>query len=133
MKKILILIVTIAFASVIFSGCQAQSPKTSKEETKLTVGTVQKEIKNGMTQAEVATVLGSPNIVTSEEADKEVWIYDKMSSTVDYKKSDSYGTLILVGSGKESGILTSSQKTLTVIIKFEKGKVYEYKYHSSSF
>jgi len=126
-------IILLAIFPLLFLGCQNSSPEVTESKSALTVGTVQKEIKNGMTQANVASVLGSPNIVTKEEADIEVWIYDKMSSTVDYQNSSSFGSLILIGSSSENGRITNSQKTLTVIIKFKKGKVYEYKYHSSTF
>ena len=125
--------ITLGLTSIVLLGCQAQSPETPSKETKLTVGIVQKEIKKGMSQADVASVLGSPNIVTSEEENKETWVYDKISSRVDYQQSDAYGTLILVGISSTSGNTTTSQRTLTVIIKFNQGKVYDYKYHSSSF
>ncbi len=125
-------VILILLSILIFSGCQGNKLNTPKE-TKLTVGVVQKEIKNGMTQADVASVLGSPNIVTREQENKEIWIYDKISSTVDYAKSGQYGTLVLLGANSENGTVKSSQKTLTIIIKFEKGKVYEYKYNSTSF
>lgn len=126
-------LILLATLPLLFLGCQNSSPEVTESKSTLTVGTVQKEIKNGMTQADVASVLGSPNIVTKEEAEIEVWIYDKMSSTVDYKNSSSFGSLILIGSSSNNETTTSSQKTLTVIITFKKGKVYEYKYHSSSF
>jgi len=131
MKRITGVTFFLLLTSLLITGCGGStSPKPANT---LTVGTVQKEIKKGMTQADVASVLGSPNIVTREQEDIEVWIYDKISSTVDYENSNSYGTLILVGGNSGSGSSTASQKTLTVIIKFEKGKVYEFKYHSSRF
>jgi len=102
-------------------------------QTKLTVGVIQKEIKRGMSQEDVASALGSPNIVTSSSENQETWVYDKITSSVDYNQSQSYGTLILIGKSEKRGIATSSQKTLTVIIKFDKGVVNDFKYHSSSF
>lgn len=132
MKKTLYISIVLLI-SLLLLGCQNNSPKVKETESKLTVGIVQKEIKKGMSQADVASVLGSPNIVTKEDEYKEAWIYDKISSSIDYAKSSSYGTLILIGNNSSAGASTSSQKTLTIIIKFEKGKVYEYKYHASSF
>ena len=38
---------------------------------RLTVGTVQKEIRVGMSGADVASVLGSPNVVTTDEERRE--------------------------------------------------------------
>lgn len=47
---------------------------------RLTVGVVQKGIRVGMTGAEVIALLGSPNIVTTDEERREVWTYDKVST-----------------------------------------------------
>ena len=117
---------------------------------KLTVGTVQKEIRVGMSGADVAGVLGSPNIVTTDEQHRESWIYDKISTEKAYSTSSAgVSALILggapigaavagggLGGGYSSGAGASSttQKTLTVIIKFDKsGKVRDFAYHTSTF
>ena len=114
-----------------FTGCTSMDRSSSD---RLTVGTVQKEIHKGMDAASVAAALGSPNIVTSDENDGEVWIYDKISSNVRYSKSQGYGTLLLIGIGGEEGRSSSSQRTLTIIIKFNKyRKVKSFKYHTSRF
>jgi len=87
-----------------------------------------------MFAAEVAEVLGSPNIVTTDEERREVWIYDKISSEVSYSERGGYGTLILIGGGSSSGKKTTSQKTLTIIIKYdEEKKVRDFAYHTSRF
>lgn len=121
----------------IFTGCSKTNSTldnpSNKSETNLTVGVVQKEIKLGMTQADVASVLGSPNIVSSTEKDKETWIYDKISSNVSYKNSGGYATILIIGGEENQGTSSYSQKSLTVIIKFVKGKVNEFKYHTSRY
>lgn len=100
------------------------------DSQQLTVGTVQKEIRKGMTGAEVASVLGSPNIVSTDDEGNEVWIYDKISSSV--STSQSYGTLILIGGSSAKS--NTQQKTLTVIINFDSDKrVSDFKYHTSRF
>lgn len=112
----------------------------------LTVGTAQKEIRIGMSGGEVAAVLGSPNIVSSDEERREVWIYDKVSTEYAYSSSSSgIGTLILGWGGSvaggaggsvsnNSGASSRTQKTLTIIIKFDQeGKVRDFAYHSSKF
>lgn len=130
LKKSLLFI----FVSFLLVGCAQQNKNVEpSNKNNLTVGLVQKEIKSGMTQGEVAAVLGSPNIVSSTEKDNETWIYDKINSNVSYKKSESGIFLILVGAGSESGNASLSEKTLTVIIKFNKGKVHDIKYHTTSF
>ena len=57
------------------------------QEREMTVGTVQREITKGMSGAQVAEVLGSPNIVTTDEEGREVWVYDKISTDVTYSQS----------------------------------------------
>jgi len=98
-----------------------------------------------MSGAEVAAALGSPNIVSTDEERREVWIYDKVAT--DYVHSESSGgvsALILglgsvVGLGganadRSAGAASTSQRTLTVIIKFDNDKkVRDFAYHTSKF
>jgi len=101
---------------------------------RVTVGNVQREIKLGMSGADVARVLGSPNIVTTDDERREVWIYDKFSTDTTVSGSSSYGTLIILGTSSSSGSSSTTQRTLTVIIKFDKEKkVRDFAYHTSRF
>jgi outer membrane protein assembly factor BamE (lipoprotein component of BamABCDE complex) len=119
-------------------------------ESALTVGQVQREIRVGMSSADVAATLGSPNIVTTDDERREQWVYDKISTEKAYS-SDSGGILTLIfGSGSindnggggglfpsyqgGSGAAASTQKTLTIIIKFDHNhRVRDFAYHSSTF
>jgi outer membrane protein assembly factor BamE (lipoprotein component of BamABCDE complex) len=98
----------------------------------LTAGTVQREIYKGMTQAAVADALGSPNITARDLDGKESWIYDRIATEAAYSAGSNGILSILLGS-RNAGAVSSSQKTLTVIIKFTKGVVSDYSYHSSKF
>jgi outer membrane protein assembly factor BamE (lipoprotein component of BamABCDE complex) len=101
---------------------------------KLTVGTVQREIRRGMTGADVAQVLGSPNIVTTEEEGREVWVYDKIATDRAYSTSAGGVYALILGAGSQSGAASTSQRTLTVVIKFDDQKrVRDFAYHSSRF
>ena len=71
------------------------------QERQMTVGTVQREIRNGMSGAEVAEVLGSPNIVTTDAEGREVWVYDKISTDVTYSRSSGGGIIGLLISGDD--------------------------------
>lgn len=136
------------------SGCmtagQHRAAVQEDPSERLTVGTVQRKIQVGMPASEVATVLGSPNIVTTDEKRREVWIYDKIATERAYSTSEGgISTLILggvlVGSGliggavaphysQSAGAQSTSQRTLTVIIKFdEQLKVRDFAYHTSRF
>lgn len=136
------------------TGCMsAQQHKAavqSDEGDRLTVGVVQREVRVGMSGGEVASVLGSPNIVSTDEKGREVWIYDKIATDRVYSRSSGgVAALVLggtlVGSGlvggaagpyysSGAGASSTSQRTLTVIIKFdEQRKVRDFAYHSSKF
>jgi len=104
----------------------------SSRDRELTVGLVQKDIRKGMSQAEVAQILGSPNIVSKDKEGAETWIYDKIASEASYSTGTS-GILSLFTGGREAGAAATTQKTLTVIIKFTSGLISDYSYHSSKF
>lgn len=125
-------------------GCASMHSRSVQDEPgdRVTVGNVQREIRRGMSGAEVVAVLGSPNIVSTDENGWEVWVYDKISTDVSYSKSDAGIGGLLFGSsggvlgsaGFGSGAKSTSQKTLTVVIKFDAAKkVRDFAYHSSRF
>ena len=119
-------------ASLAFVGC-AQAPPAEQAD-KLTVGKVQGEIKMGMDAASVAQILGSPNIVTTDELRREVWIYDKISSDSVDTSSGIGGGIIIFGGSKSSRSSSQTQKTLTIIIKYdEEKKVRDFAYNYSQF
>ena len=102
--------------------------------TNLTVGKVQGEIKEGMPASDVAAILGSPNIVTTDEKRREVWVYDKVSSDSVDTKNTAGGGLIIVGIVGKQRKSTTTQKTLTIIIKFdEEKKVRDFAYNYTQF
>ena len=115
------------------SGCKHPAPPEGKVDN-LTVGKVQREIIVGMDAASVAEILGSPNIVTTDEKRREVWIYDKVSSdSVDTKNSFG-GSIIILGGSTSQRQKTKTQKTLTIIIKYDEDKmVRDFAYNFSQF
>jgi outer membrane protein assembly factor BamE (lipoprotein component of BamABCDE complex) len=95
-----------------------------------------------MSGADVAYVLGSPNIVSTDSERREVWVYDKIATDVAYSRSSgNIVGLIFGGSGGafggiggDSGASSKSQRTLTVIVKFDNsGLVRDFAYHTSRF
>lgn len=123
--------------STILSGCTAaehQRSLGSTQEREMTVGIVQKQIRVGLSQADVAEALGSPNIVTNDGSGKETWIYDKIASEASYSSSTVYGTILLIGASQAAGAASTSQRTLTVVIKFDVQHLVEsFAYHASKF
>jgi outer membrane protein assembly factor BamE (lipoprotein component of BamABCDE complex) len=127
---------TIALCAVMVSGCYKHPMNAGPEgtATNLTVGTVQGSIKVGMPASDVAALLGSPNIVTTDEKRREVWIYDKISSNRVDTANSVYGTLVILGGSSSQTESTSTQKTLTIIIKFdEEKKVRDFAYNFTQF
>jgi len=127
------------------AGCTAgqhMANVTDDGSERVTVGTVQKAITVGMPAGQVAETLGSPNIVTNDEQNRETWIYDKIATDVVYSESSGgVGGLIFGGSGggvglgsAGSGATRTSQRTLTVVIHFDDtSRVRDFAYHTSRF
>ncbi|MBN1929149.1 MAG: hypothetical protein JW764_06370 [Chlorobiaceae bacterium] len=130
LKGIKLLMPCVIIAGSMFgSGCSAshhaKETQSALQGDRVTVGTVQKEIRKGMSGAEVSMALGSPNIVSTDEAGREVWIYDKISSNVVYSTGGFF-----INTGSKS----TSQQTLTIVIKFDElKKVRDFAYHTSRF
>jgi outer membrane protein assembly factor BamE (lipoprotein component of BamABCDE complex) len=138
MRKVIIKVLIVFCAAILLTGCYATRHASDTQEglqgDRLTVGTVQKEIRKGMSGAEVIQALGSPNIVSTDEEGREVWIYDKISTDRVYSEGSGGGTLILLWGQQSAGSSSTSQRTLTVIIKFDHDKkVRDFAYHSSRF
>lgn len=134
-QTVLVLVLsTLAFATVLgTAGCKhPESPDGQAEN--LTVGKVQGEITVGMDAASVAQILGSPNIVTTDEKRREVWIYDKVSSNSVDTQNSFGGSIIILGGSTSQRQTTKTQKTLTIIIKFDEDKrVRDFAYNYSQF
>ena len=122
----------------------------STRERDMTVGIVQREIRVGMLSSDVAEQLGSPNIVQRGDNNGETWIYDKIATEASYSQSEGSvggalgaggipGAVLLLGGvggdySKNTGAYALTQKTLTVVIRFDsRNRVESFTYHSSKF
>lgn len=128
----------------------------------MTLGLVQKQIAVGTPQNQVAIALGSPNIVTRDNNNQETWIYDKIASEASFSQDFGGANAFISGQGglgsntnsigfpipfpgslngsvggnynKQSGAASITQRTLTVIVKFDaRNQVETVSYHSSKF
>lgn len=130
----------LASAIVFVAGCSAdwhaqkvQGPNSGASD-RLSVGTVQRSIHNGMSSADVITALGSPNIVSTDDQHREVWVYDKIATDVTYSNSSAFGTVLLLGASGNAGASSMNQRTLTIAVKFDENhKVRDFSYHQTSF
>ena len=119
------------------AGCEGRRAEIKDDKTKedrLTVGKVQGEIKVGIPASQVAEFLGSPNIVTTDEKRREVWIYDKVSTDRVNTASSFHGTIIILGAASSASSSSQRQRTLTIIIKYdEEKKVRDFAYNFTQF
>ena len=140
-------------APLILTGCvsaQQHANAVRDQEDKITVGNVQREVRTGMSGAEVVAALGSPNVVTTDEKRREVWVYDKIATEARYSRSSGglaalllggvlTGDVLFGGAGGGStkyatGASSTSQRTLTVVIYYDDAnRVRDFAYHTSSF
>lgn len=146
MKKIFL---SLGLSATLLCGCTAGMHKDAvSDDTKdrISVANVQREIKVGMSGADVVAVLGSPNMVTTDSERREIWVYDKVATERVYSTSEGGLGLLLGGVGsamlgagsgsahQSSGASSTAQRTLTIIIKFNSDNtVRDYSYRQSSF
>lgn len=134
MRKLLTVLLSVLF----LAGCSSANSHLRSVRSdcgdRITVGKVQREVRIGMPSAQVIEALGSPNIVSTDENRLEVWVYDKIASDVSYSNNDGGVWLIVAGVTGNSGATSTSQRTLTIVVKFDADKkVRDFAYHSSSF
>jgi hypothetical protein len=137
-----------ALVAVALGAVPAAAAEREKAEAPraFTLGLVQRALRTGLSQADVAERLGSPNIVARETDGREAWIYDKVSSERETSGQSvgvggaasgvggSFWGLLGVRAGKRSEKAKSSQRTLTVVIRFSAaGAVESFTWHDSRF
>lgn len=144
-RNLFVLSIAVLSLSACQTAAQHQQQLPSAQEEKMTVGTVQREIREGMSAAEVLKVLGSPNVVTKNGKNGETWVYDKFSTETAYSQSSGgVGVLVIAGArhvgggaggqySANAGAASRSQRTLTVILDFVNGTLKSFDYHASRF
>lgn len=138
----LIILVLVSCVPPIERVNQARQAEDAKQ---LTLGKVQQTLIKGMKQDEIVLALGSPNMVTVDNAGLETWIYDKLRTEVSSASASdninvlggiiggSAGAGASVGSSSGASNQTRSQKTLTVVLKFKNKSLETFTYNASSF
>ena len=138
LHKILVnYVLVFSSALILISGCSTAASKHRADirddaGDRVTVGKVQREIKVGISSSAVVEILGSPNVVTTDEKRREVWVYDKIAT--ENIVSTSASSIFLMFGDQGHGASSSSQRTLTIIIKFDESSVVrDFAYHTSRF
>jgi hypothetical protein len=126
------------------AGERAKSKDTSSSA--FTLGVVQKELRAGLSQADVVERLGAPNILIRDAEGREAWVYDKVSREIEASSGNvgvagagsgvggTFAGLLGISAGKRSEKARSSQRTLTVVVRFSTtGTVESFTWHDSRF
>ena len=146
MSKPLALAVLILSIAVPLRASDRKPKSPDPEEREFTLGLVQREVRVGMSQADLAEALGSPNVVTRDGKGTEAWVYDRIATEARYSSSGigvgggglyaGASTLLLGGlnAHKRNEKTTLTQRTLTAVVRFDAdGKVESFSVHASRF
>jgi len=127
--KLLALLLPLIMISVFLVGCTTPPEKVGNST--LTAGEVKRQVVKGVTtQAEIMSYFGSPNLVTTNKDNKEVWAYNRMSS--DAFAGSHGGSLILFGGSQ--AVTSTTTKSFDLIITFnDKDVVEDYKVVQASY
>ena len=129
-------LITVLISGVALAGCvQTQTKPVTTRNSELTHGNVQMNIKKGdTTQAQILETFGAPNITTVDASGREVWTYQRMASVAQASSSSNYWTVILAGGSHSAAGFEQSQRTMSLIIKFDDRKIVsDFRSRSSEF
>jgi hypothetical protein len=126
------------------AGDRGDARPTSSPE--FTLGLVQRHLRAGLSQAEVVERIGSPNILTRDAEGREAWVYDRVSTELEVSSrgaslggvgsgaGGSVAGLVGLAVGGRSEKARSSQRTLTVVVRFSAaGTVESFTWHHGRF
>ncbi len=123
-------------ASLLASGCvQTQTKPVTTRNSELTHGNVQLNLKVGeTTQTQVLEVFGAPNITSIDGSGQEVWTYQRAATVAQSSSSGGYWTILLAGGNRSAAGFEQTQRTMTLLIKFDDKKVVsDFRSRSSEF
>ncbi len=146
MNRLILLLPVALIAAGCSTAPQHRADVQDDSADRVSVGVVQKDIRIGMSGAAVIASIGSPNVVTTNEDRNEVWVYDKLATDVVHSESSGgvwgiiFGPIGSAGSAafgnarQSSGATSTSQRSLTIVIRFDaEHRVSDFAYHSSRF
>jgi outer membrane protein assembly factor BamE (lipoprotein component of BamABCDE complex) len=121
-------------AAALVAGCASQQPVTTRN-SELTHGNVQLNLQVGeTTQTQVLEVFGAPNITSIDGSGQEVWTYQRSATVAQASSSGGGWTILLAGASRSSSGFEQTQRTMTLIIKFNDKKVVsDFRSRSSDF
>lgn len=131
MKKILAALLTLQFAAC----TTVTQPPLSQANNPLTQGNVQLTLKKGVTKKlEVLEKFGAPNITTRDSSGMEVWTYQRNATVTANSSASNYWTVILLGGSSQASGFEQTNRTMTLIIKFDASdNVFDFRSRTSNF
>jgi hypothetical protein len=148
MRGIVAVVLVAASAGVVPGSAAAEERAKAKEApaSAFTLGLAQRELRKGLSQADVAERLGAPNILTRDAEGREAWVYDKVSSEIEASSGSlgvgglgsgagsTFAGLLGISASRRSDKAKTSQRTLTVVVRFSaSGTVETFSWHDSRF
>ena len=146
MFRTVVVALAVVAVGVVPAGAGDRAKAKETPSSAFTLGVVQKELRAGLSQADVVERLGAPNILTRDGEGREAWVYDKVSSEIEASSGNvgvagggmgvgsSFMGLLGINAGKRSDKARSSQRTLTVVVRFSAaGTVETFTWHDSRF
>lgn len=110
--------------SLVLLLCSCSTPQEQElKNSPFTAGNVQQNLKKGVTtQTQVLELFGTPNVTSIDGNGDEVWSYQKYATTTASSGSSGWFWLGIFGGGGQKSGYSQHQKTMTLIIKFDKTK-----------
>jgi hypothetical protein len=146
MDRTVVVALVVVAVSVVPAGAGDRAKAKESPSSAFTLGVVQKELRPGLSQADVAERLGAPNILTRDGEGREAWVYDRVSSEIETSGGNigiagggmgaggAFLGLLGINASKRSDKARSSQRTLTVVVRFSAaGAVETFTWHDSRF
>jgi hypothetical protein len=146
-RTVVVALVAVAVGAVSPAASAGDGAKAKDAPTSaFTLGVVQKAVRPGLSQADVAERLGAPNILTRDAEGREAWVYDKVSTEIEASSGSigiagagsgvgsTFAGLLGISANKRSDKAKTSQRTLTVVVRFSvAGTVESFTWHDSRF
>lgn len=130
------IVVAATLSAVLLAGCvDTQTKPVTVRNSELTHGNVQMNLKVGeTTQTQVLEIFGAPNITSIDGSNREVWTYQRQATVSQSSSTGNYWTIVLAGGNSNASGFEQTQRTMTLIIKFDANKVVsDFRSRSSEF
>jgi outer membrane protein assembly factor BamE (lipoprotein component of BamABCDE complex) len=120
-------------------SAQATKPVSSRpldvKNGDLTHGNVELNLQVARTtQDQVLEIFGAPNIATIDGWGQEVWMYQRQATVTQSTSAKDFWTIVLAGGSHSAAGFEQTQRTMTLIIKFDdKHVVSDFRSRSSEF